>query len=73
MESSEVISPYLYEEDILTSLLDTAKEIDYSNNYFDFNLIDLSPSPGACLPEVKLERELGELEDEGFEGKRDKL
>lgn len=64
MESSNVIPTYLNEEDILASLLDTP------SNCFDLCLSDLTPSPGACLPEVKLDRESGELEDEGFEGKK---
>ena len=76
MESSDVITSYLHEEDILSSLLDTAKEAssDYpiNYNYLDFGLVDLSPSPGACLPDVKLDKELGEFEDEGFEGKKER-
>jgi hypothetical protein len=69
MESKDVISPiYLREDDILSSFLDintkeSAGGIDFPYNYFP----DLSPSPVAYLPEVKLDRELGEFEDEGFE------
>ena len=70
MESAEVFSPYLHDEDILTSLLDTVK--DTTNDIPDlyFNLNDLSPSPAInLLPEIKLDREAGGEEDEGFEGK----
>lgn len=70
MESAEVFPAYLHDEDILASLLDTVKETsnDIPDLYFNFN--DLSPSPGInLLPEIKLDREAGGEEDEGFEGK----